>query len=61
MILNTLMQFEEYFKQFILEKKEEPEAPVPYVIEITKDDNRGRRFNDLGDLIIKLSQLRSRL
>jgi hypothetical protein len=56
------MRFEQIIK-IVLEqapKKEEYE-PLPWSIEITKDPKRSREYNELGDLIIKLFELRSRL
>lgn len=58
------MQFEEIFKLVIKEqekpKEEEPE-PQPWCLEIKKDFSKSNAYNELGDLIIKLNELRSRL
>ena len=56
------MRFEQIIK-IVLEqapKKEEYES-LPWSIEITKDSKRSKEYNELGDLIIKLFELRSRL
>ena len=56
------MRFEQIIK-IVLEqapKKEESE-PMPWSLEITKDPKRSKEYNELGDLIIKLFELRSKL
>jgi hypothetical protein len=51
--------------QSIIEEKTEPEKEEseysPWCIEIVKDPKRGEMYNLLGDLIIKLFELRSKL
>ena len=58
------MQFEEFFKLVIKEqekpKEEEPE-PLPWCLEIKKDLSMSKEYNELGDLIIKLFELRAKL
>ena len=59
------MQFEEIFKLVIKEqekpKEEEKPEPQPWCLEIKKDPSMSEEYNELGDLIIKLFELRSRL
>lgn len=56
------MRFEQII-QSLLEKKDKQEdiEYLPWSIEITKDPKRGDVYNELGDLIIKLFELRSKL
>lgn len=58
------MQFEEIFKLIINEQekpKEEEPQPEPWSLEIKKDFSKSDAYNELGDLIIRLFELRSRL
>ena len=57
------MQFEEVIQAFLKEKRieEEKQVPQPWSIEITKDPAKGKLYNELGDFIIKLFELRSKL
>lgn len=56
------MKFNELVSKFLFEKKEnKEEIPVPFVIEITKDSEQSNLYNELGDIIIKLSYLRNKL
>ena len=54
------MTFEELHKQYILEKKEE-KKPEPWSLEITSNPDKSSLYNLLGEMIIKLAQIRSRL
>jgi hypothetical protein len=42
-------------------KEEEKPEPQPWCLEIKKDLSKRDAYNELGDLIIKLFELRSRL
>lgn len=58
------MQFEEFFKLVIKEQekpKEEVPEPQPWCLEIKKDPSMSEEYNELGDLIIRLFELRARL
>jgi len=56
------MKFDDLISTLLFEKKDEPaEASVPFVIEITKDLEQSNLYNELGELIIKLSSLRNKL
>jgi hypothetical protein len=56
------MKFNELISKFLSEKKEESkESPVPFVIEITKDEDQDSVYNELGEIIIKLSYLRNKI
>ena len=58
------MQFEEFFKLVIKEQekpKEEVPEPQPWCLEIKKDLSMSEEYNELGDLIIRLFELRARL
>lgn len=56
------MKFNELVSKLLFEKKEnKEEIPVPFVIEITKDSEQSNLYNELGDIIIKLSYLRNKL
>jgi hypothetical protein len=55
------MKFNELVSEYLLEKKEEQELLVPFVIEITKDSEQSKLHNELGEIIIKLSYLRNKL
>lgn len=58
------MQFEEIFKLIINEQekpKEEEPQPEPWCLEIKKDFSKSKAYNELGDLIIRLFELRARL
>jgi hypothetical protein len=58
------MSFNSLIQQYLEEKaeptKEDYEA-MPWSLEIVKDSNRSAMYNELGELIIKLFELRSRL
>jgi hypothetical protein len=56
------MKFEEVIKTFLNEKNDgETSEPLPWCIEIKKDPNASEEYNQLGDLIIKLFELRAKL
>ena len=57
------MKFNELVSKLLFEKKEEivEELPVPFVIEITKDEDQDSIYNELGEIIIKLSYLRNKI
>ena len=58
------MKFNELISKYLFEKKEEKEQeelPVPFVMEITKDPEQSKLYNELGEIIIKLSFLRNKL
>lgn len=58
------MQFEEFFKLVIKEQekpKEEVPEPQPWCLEIKKDPSMSKEYNELGDLIIRLFELRAKL
>ena len=58
------MKFNELVSKYLFEKKEEKEQeelPVPFVIEITKDSEQSKLYNELGEIIVKLSYLRNKL
>ena len=58
------MSFNSLIQQYLEEKseptKEDYEA-MPWSLEIVKDSKRSKMYNELGELIIKLFELRSRL
>ena len=58
------MTFNSLIQQYLEEKseptKEDYEA-MPWSLEIVKDPKRSEMYNELGELIIKLFELRSRL
>ena len=58
------MSFNSLIQQYLEEKseptKEDYEA-MPWGLEIVKDSKRSEMYNELGELIIKLFELRSRL
>ena len=55
------MKFDELVSKYLFEEKEEQELPVPFVIEITKDSEQSKLYDELGEIIIKLSYLRNKL
>ena len=56
------MKFNELISKYLLEKKEKvEELPVPFIMEITKDPEQSKLYNELGEIIIKLSYLRNKL
>lgn len=58
------MQFEEIFKLVISEQEKPKEGepqPEPWSLEIKKDYSKSEVYNELGDLIIRLFELRARL
>jgi hypothetical protein len=58
------MTFNSLIRQYLEERtettKEDYEA-MPWCIEITKDPKRSKEYNELGNIIIKLFELRSKL
>lgn len=58
------MTFNSLIQQY-LEEKDEPSKEdyegMPWGLEIKKDLKRSKEYNELGDLIIKLFELRSKL
>ena len=58
------MSFNSLIQQYLEEKseptKEDYEA-MPWSLEIVKDSKRSEMYNELGELIIKLFELRSKL
>jgi hypothetical protein len=56
------MLFDQTIK-YILEQTKDNRAPEPepWSLEIKKDFSKSDAYNELGDLIIKLFELRSRL
>jgi len=58
MIFNSLIQ--QYLEEKSEPTKEDYEV-MPWSLEITKDLKRSQEYNELGDLIIKLFELRSKL
>ena len=56
------MKFLDFLDQ-ILEKFSygQENRSEPWIIEITKNENKSSNYNKLGDLIILLSQIRNRL
>jgi hypothetical protein len=58
------MSFNSLIQQYLEEKaeptKEDYEA-MPWCLEIVKDSKRSEMYNELGELIIKLFELRSKL
>jgi hypothetical protein len=58
------MSFNSLIQQYLEEKskptKEDYEA-MPWSLEVVKDPKRSEMYNELGKLIIKLFELRSRL
>jgi hypothetical protein len=58
------MSFNSLIQQYLEEKseptKEDYEA-MPWSLEIVKDSKRSEEYNELGNLIIKLFELRSKL
>jgi len=42
-------------------KKEEEPEPQPWCLEIKKDPSKSEEYNKLGDLIIRLFELRAKL
>ena len=56
------MKFNELISKYLFEKKERvEELPVPFIMEITKDPEQSKLYNELGEIIIKLSFLRNKL
>ena len=56
------MKFNELISKYLFEKKEKvEELAVPVSIEITKDSKQSKLYNELGEIIIKLSFLRNKL
>lgn len=53
--------FEKVIVEALKDDKKEYSPKEPWVIEITQDDTKSNLFNELGELIIKLSQIRSKL
>jgi len=56
------MKFLELLEQYLEEVKEESDSiESPWSIEITKDSKKSDEYNQLGELIIRLSFLRSKM
>jgi hypothetical protein len=56
------MKFSELLEQYLKEVKEESDSiESPWSIEITKDSKKSDEYNQLGELIIRLSSLRSKM
>lgn len=56
------MKFSELLEQYLKEIKSEPDfSESPWGIEITKNLEKSDEYNQLGELIIKLSILRSKM
>ncbi len=56
------MKFSELLDQYLKEVKEESDSiESPWSIEITKDSKKSDEYNQLGELIIRLSSLRSKM
>jgi hypothetical protein len=53
--------FEELHKQYISEKEEEKESSTPWSLEITSNPDKSSLYNLLGEIIIKLAQIRTQL
>jgi hypothetical protein len=58
-----MMKFDQIIESFLQEEKkaEEDYETMPWSIEIIKDSNRSELYNNLGNLIIRLYEIRSRL
>jgi|LakMenE18May11ns_1017448.scaffolds.fasta_scaffold8124237_2 hypothetical protein len=58
------MSFNSLIQQYLEEKseptKEDYEA-MPWSLEIVKDSKKGKLYNELGELIIQLFEIRSKL
>jgi hypothetical protein len=58
------VRFDTLIQRFLKEEKNQKKENyenLPWSIEITKDPNRSTEYNELGDLIIKLFELRSKV
>lgn len=56
------MKFEKILKKYLIEVEKNQEIfPQPWSLEITKDLNKSEEYNLLGELIIQLSILRSKI
>jgi hypothetical protein len=55
------MRFEQIIKIILEQTTKEDYEAMPWSIEITKDPKRSKEYNELGNLIIKLFELRSKL
>lgn len=55
------MTFEELHKQYILEDKEEKQNFIPWTLEITSNSDKTPLYNILGEMIIKMYEIRSKL
>jgi hypothetical protein len=53
--------FEELHKQYVVEKEEKEKSSEPWSLEITSNPDKSSLYNLLGEIIIKLAQVRSRL
>lgn len=55
------MTFEELHKQYVTEKEKKEFSSTPWIIEITSNPEKTSLYNLLGEMIIKLAELRTRL
>lgn len=56
------MKFEEVLKKYLIEvQKNEDIKPEPWTLEVTKDPEKSEEYNLIGELIIQLSILRSKI
>ena len=57
------MRFDEVISLVLeqIPKEEEEPEPQPWCLEIKKDLSMSKEYNELGDLIIRLFELRSKL
>ena len=57
------MKFDELISNFLSEKKERAndEPTIPFSIEVTKDLTQSTAYNEIGEIIIKLSAVRNKL
>lgn len=57
-----MKKFSELLERYLEEVKEElSSSETPWSIEITKDEEKSKEYNQLGELIIRLSTIRSKL
>lgn len=55
------MTFEELHQQYVTEKEKKEISSSPWSIEITPNTEKSPLYNLLGEMIIKLSQIRTRI
>ena len=57
------MRFEQIIQSLLQEKenKREEHESLPWSIEIKKDPNGSKEYNEIGDIIIKLVEIRAKL